>query len=264
MNKGIGLAIFAFDKAEAFHIVEELDRAFGLLTRQLTLRCAGAARCAAGAARCAGTWCPLDRFDRHGLTLDLQIAGRHLAAAIDERELERLAFRQTGQAGSFHRADVHEHVIRAIVALDEAEALLAVEEFDDAFAGANDLRRHAAATAPWCAAAGKTAATATAAEAAAWCAATAAAIITEVARTVEAATATAAAVKWSGVPIAVEILVAETIALVTALAAPLTVKTHVLKITLLRPPVRAKQRRTTDCNARCVRKLESHLGPCIS
>jgi hypothetical protein len=37
-----------------------------------------------------------------------------------------------------------EHVLAAIVANDEAEALLRIEEFDDALAFANDLGRHSA------------------------------------------------------------------------------------------------------------------------
>jgi hypothetical protein len=39
---------------------------------------------------------------------------------------------------------VDEHVLAAVIADDEAEALLRIEEFDDTFAFADDLRRHAA------------------------------------------------------------------------------------------------------------------------
>jgi len=53
---------------------------------------------------------------------------------------------------------VHEYVFAAIVADDEAETLLRIEEFDNALALANDLRRHSAT-----AAAAKTAAAGTAA-----------------------------------------------------------------------------------------------------
>src|SRR6185369_2820372 len=40
-----------------------------------------------------------------------------------------------------------EHVLAAVIADDEAKALLRVEEFDDAFAFADDLRGHSAAAA---------------------------------------------------------------------------------------------------------------------
>ncbi|GLK42149.1 hypothetical protein GCM10017612_00660 [Novosphingobium resinovorum] len=73
---------------------------------------------------------------------------------------------------------MHEHIVAAFVALDEAEALGCVEELYDALALADDLCRHAA-----------TAAAATAAEAAATTAAEAAATVA----TAEAATAAAEA-----------------------------------------------------------------------
>jgi hypothetical protein len=58
---------------------------------------------------------------------------------------------------------MNEHVLPAIIPNDKAEALLSVEEFDDAFAFAHDLGRHGA---PWRAAAESTAAAAIAATAA--------------------------------------------------------------------------------------------------
>jgi len=62
---------------------------------------------------------------------------------------------------------VNEHVFSAFIALDEAETLVRIEEFDCAFAFANDLRRHSAALSATAAiAAAKAAATISAAEAA--------------------------------------------------------------------------------------------------
>jgi hypothetical protein len=43
--------------------------------------------------------------------------------------------------------DVDEHVLASVIANDEAEALLRVEEFDDALGLAHDLRRHSAGAA---------------------------------------------------------------------------------------------------------------------
>jgi hypothetical protein len=66
-----------------------------------------------------------------------------------------------------------EHVLAAVIANDEAETLLRVEEFDDALAFADDLRGHSATTAT---AAATKAAAATAAAAEATATATAAAV----------------------------------------------------------------------------------------
>src|SRR3546814_473861 len=121
VDKGIGLAVVAADEAEALHRVEELDGSEGLFAGQLTLR--PAAKVAAILAR---------RPFRDGkrLALDLEIGRRDTAAAVDEREFERLAFRQAGEARLLDRRDVHEDILAAIVANDEAEAFLAVEEFN--------------------------------------------------------------------------------------------------------------------------------------
>ena len=86
-------------------------------------------------------------LDRERIALDLEIGRRHPAAAIDQGEFERLALGQAGQAGLLDRGDVDENVLAAIVANDEAESLLGVEELDDALALADDLRGHAAAAA---------------------------------------------------------------------------------------------------------------------
>src|SRR5205085_7165405 len=126
VDECVRLAVVTLDEAEALHGVEELDRAAGLLAGQRALR---------GRRRA---------LDRHRFAVDSQIGGRDPAATIDERELERLAIGQIGQAGLLDGRDVYEHILAAIIADDEAEALLRVEEFDDAFAFADDLWRHAA------------------------------------------------------------------------------------------------------------------------
>src|SRR5207248_2407682 len=126
---------------------------------QLALRPAIAAAAAAGA------------LDRHRLAFDPKIRSRDSSAAIDERELERLPVGQIRKARLLDRRDVDEHVLSAVVADDEAEALLRIEKFDDAFAFADDLGRHRAAAA----AAKAAAATAAAAEPSAATAAIAAA-----------------------------------------------------------------------------------------
>jgi hypothetical protein len=85
---------------------------------------------------------------------------------------------------------VHEHIFAAVIANDEAEALLAVEEFYDAGAFTDDLGRHAATAA---ASTGTTAEAATAAAAeTATAAATAEAIAAATAAAAESVTATAA------------------------------------------------------------------------
>ena len=142
MDESIGLSVIAADEAEALHRVEELDRALGLFAGQLALRAATEA--AAGGAAFARSG---RADDFHRLTLDLQVGRGNAAAAVDQRELQRLAVGQVGQAGLLDRRNVHEHILAAVIANDEAEALLRVEEFDDALAFADDLGRHSAATA---------------------------------------------------------------------------------------------------------------------
>src|SRR4051794_40074982 len=132
MHERVGLTVIALNEAEAFHRVEELDRAAGLLARQLPLRTAGAAAgTSAGSAAAA--------LDRHRLAFDAKVGRRNPAAAIDEREFERLPVGKVGKAGLLDCRDVNEHILAAIVTDDEAEAFLRIEEFDDAFAFANDL-----------------------------------------------------------------------------------------------------------------------------
>jgi hypothetical protein len=211
MHERVGLAVIALNEAEAFHRVEELYRPAGLLSGELALR----------PALCA--------LDGHRLALDPKVGCRDSAAAVDERELERLSVSQVGQARLLDRRDVHEHILAAVIADDEAEALLRVEEFDDALAFADDLGRHSATTA-----ATKATATAAAAEsttAAAVTAATAAAEAAAVAiATAATSAAEAAAFLIAAAEITCEIVFAETVALVAAApaAVPLapSIETH--------------------------------------
>jgi hypothetical protein len=226
VNEGIRLAVIALDEAEALHGIEELDRATGLFAGQLALRAASAAGRTRAAAAAA--------LDRHRLAFDAKVGGRHPTAAIDQREFERLAIGEVGETGLLDRRDVHEHILAAIVTNDEAEALLRIEEFDDALAFANDLRGHSA-TAAATKTAAATAATAAAAEATA---PTAAAVTATAAATIAVATAAAAE---AAAPAAVaaallksdvtrRFIAEETVALVTAApaAVPLApfIETH--------------------------------------
>jgi hypothetical protein len=118
-----------------------------LFAGQLTLRAAAVA--ARGAAEAAAAFAGLARRrtigNRHRLAVDLEVGRRDAAAAIHQRELERLAVGEAGEAGLLDCRDVHEHVFAAVIANNEAEALLAVEELNDALALADDLGRHSAA-----------------------------------------------------------------------------------------------------------------------
>lgn len=216
VHECVRLAIVTRDKAEALHRVEELDRAGSALTRQLAL---------GGSRLCR-------HFDY--VTNNLKIRCRNLAATIDEVEFQLLAFCQAFKARTFDRADVYEHIFAAIFALDEAEALLAVKELYDAFAGADNLGRHTAATTT-------AARAAEAATAAAWTAATEAATVTTAEATTvstaeataittaEAATIAAKAAAETATTTAVGIettFVAESVALILTATAPPSVKTH--------------------------------------
>jgi hypothetical protein len=125
---------------------------------------------------------------------------------------------------------VDEHVLTTTILNDEAEALLSVEELDDAFAFANDLCWHLRARA-----AAETAATAAAeaitATAETIAAATAAAeAITAAAETVSAATAEAVTAAAAEAAIKTTTAVAKAVTLVVAtpaaLTAPTSIKTH--------------------------------------
>jgi hypothetical protein len=138
---------------------------------------------------------------------------------------------------------VDEHVLAAIVPDDEAEALVRVEELDDALALADDLGRHSAAargTEASAAAARTRAAEAATSAAAAIAAASAAeavaaAAITAAAAAEAVATATAAAAEAASFKSAAELVTAaDIVALVFAATAALTaapsVETHLSQI----------------------------------
>ena len=238
VHECIGLAIVALNEAEALHRVEELDRARRLLTRQLTLRATGTTGTATRRTR---TGIAITRraaiLDRHRLAIDLEIGRRDAAATIDKGEAKRLTLGQTRQPGLLDRADVHEHVLAAVIADNKAKALLAIEKLYDPGAFTNDLWGHAASStaaatgrAAKAAAAAKTAAATATAEAIAAAAepvATAAEAITTATKTV---TTTKAAI---------ESALAETIALVFAtpatIAAAPFIETHALFVFPVRP-----------------------------
>ncbi len=229
VHESVGLAVIARDEAEAFHRVEELDRARGALTRQLAL------------------WCSRLCSNRDDIANNLQIGSRNLPAAINEVEFQRLTFSETFQACTLHSADVDEHVLAPIFARNEAEALLAIEKLYDTLTSANDLGWHTAATTTAARATKATTAGASATEAAATTAAEAAAVTTAKAATAavaaaaiaateaaaitaaKAATVTKTAAAKTAATAAVGIkaaLVAKTVALVSAATAPPSVKTH--------------------------------------
>src|SRR5437879_3287822 len=61
----------------------------------------------------------------------LQVLGRGLAVlARDQLVSHLLAFVQGGKAGLLHRRDMHEHVLRTIVCLNETKTLRCVEPLD--------------------------------------------------------------------------------------------------------------------------------------
>ena len=245
VHECVGLAVVALDEAEALHGVEELDSAAGAFAGQLALRATTIAAAEAATvtteATCAGFAGFTRTIDhRKGLALDLEVGRRDLAATVHQSEAKLLTFGKAGQASLLNGADVDEHVFRAVITDDEAEALLTVEEFDYAGAFANDLRGHAAATAAaeaatTAAAEAATAAAETTAAAAAeaiTAAAEAAAITTAETTTISETTAEAATI----VTAAVKIVVAKTVALVLAApAAATSIKTHALLVTFASP-----------------------------
>src|SRR5437868_6891298 len=134
------------------------------------------------------------------VALRLQVHRRIFAAAVDlELEVEAVALVERRDARALDGRNMDERVGLAVIALDEAEALHRVEKFDDAFAVADDLGRHRAATA----AAKAAAATAAAAETSA---ATAAIAAASAAVAVAAATTAAAAESPSPAAVAAALL----------------------------------------------------------
>jgi hypothetical protein len=202
MNECIGLAVISLDEPKALHRIEELDRPLRFFAGQLPLRAA------------------LGALDGHRLTVDPQVRRRDLAAAIDERELQRLPVGKIGKSCLLDRGNVNEHVVATIVADDEAESFLRIEELHDALAFADDLRGHSPA----------------AAEATASAAAESAAIAAVASATVAAAESAAvrplaeSAPILESAPVTVTVFSEEPVALVPAATAPIaftpSVETH--------------------------------------
>lgn len=203
VHERVRLAVITGDEAKALHGVEELHGAAGAFAGQLTLRSCRA------------------RFYRNNIANNLQVGSRNLSAAINQVEFELLSFSKAFKASAFNCADVNEHIFAAVFTLNEAEALLAVEKLYNAFAGADNLSRHSAATAATAAAAtGTTEATATRA---AITAAETTAITEATPATAEIiATETAAATA-----VGIETFFAETVPLIASAAPPPSVKTHI-------------------------------------
>jgi hypothetical protein len=110
-----------------------------------------------------------------------------------------------------------EHIIVAIINLDEAKTLLAIEKLDNSFAGTDHLSWHCGATR-------RTAKASTAATARATATETAAkATTTRGTKT----TGTVTATHFTGERGAIKIIVTKTITLVPATATTLVIKTHI-------------------------------------
>ncbi len=165
MDEHVFATIIALDETETLHVVEEFDRAISALTGQLALGCTAitaaeaatitaisAAEAAAITAAKTATVAAIKATaalgargafrHRKRIALDNEVSRGNFATAINEREFERLALCQTGQASLLDRADMHENVIGLLIALNEAKALLTIEEFDDALARPDNLRGH--------------------------------------------------------------------------------------------------------------------------
>ena len=226
VHERIGLAIIAGKEAKALHRIEELDRTGRLFAGQLTLRRA-ATITAAVPTVAAITTAVATRFHGNDIANDLEILSGNLAAAINQIVFELLTFAQPFEAGAFDRADVDEHVLTTTILLDEAEALLTVEEFHGAFASSDDLRGHpvAAAEATAAAATTVTAAEATATIAAAEAATTATKAIAATAETIAAAKVITVAETTRRTAERIETILPEAVALVPSATAPFVV-TH--------------------------------------
>ena len=72
----------------------------------------------------------IDRPSRR--SSNLQIFGAAFAASGIDLDLKRylLALGQVGQSGAFYGADMNEYIVAAIIWLNEAKSLLAVEPLD--------------------------------------------------------------------------------------------------------------------------------------
>jgi hypothetical protein len=202
VNESVRLPVIALDEAEALHRVEELDGALRLFAGQLAL---------------GSALLPLDHYR---LALDLKVGRRNPAAAIHQGKAERLPFREIGKACLLNRRDVNEDVLASIIANDETETLLRIEEFDDALGLADDLRGHSATAT----------ATATAAKSAAAAAAATTITSAETAAVAECARLTIASALLESAAIRVAVFTEKPVALVSAATATValtsSIETH--------------------------------------
>ena len=207
VHERVRLAVITGDEAKALHGVEELYGAAGAFTGQLTLRSRRAC------------------FHRNNVANNLQVGSRNLSAAINQVEFELLSFSKAFKASAFNCADVNEHIFAAIFTLNEAEALLAVEELYNALAGSDNLSGHSAAATAAATGTTEAATTRTAVTAAETTAITAA----EAAAITEATPATAEiiATETAATAVGIETFFAETVPLIASAAPPPSVKTHI-------------------------------------
>lgn len=233
MHECVRLAIVPHEKAEAFHRIEELDGSSGLLTGQFALRSTATITAAIAATGRAAT----AAFNRNHIPDDLQILRGCLSAAIHQIVFETLTFGEAGKACTLDRGNMNEDVFSATFLLDEAKALLCVEEFHHAFAGSDDLCWHAveAATATCAAAATKAASTAAAAIATAKAISAAAEPVATATKAVT-ATEIVAATEIAATAERIEAVFTKSVALVTAPATAPFIITHSLKRTFTSPP----------------------------
>jgi hypothetical protein len=127
VHKAIGSAIIPLDETKALRAVEELHFASSAFAGQLT----------------TGAGWPLRRrVNGKMLAGDLQLGRRNAAVAVDQREGERLTGSEAFKTGLFDRADVDKHVFAAVIAGNEAKALVAIEKLYAAGAFADDLSGH--------------------------------------------------------------------------------------------------------------------------
>lgn len=225
VNKCIRLAIITLDETETLHCIEELHRSAGAFAGKLALRAATITTTAIRTVAAFRAWAI---FNRQRLSVDLEVCCGNLAATIHKGEAQRLSFGKAGEASLFNRADVDKHVFAAIITNDEAETLLAIEEFYDAGAFANNLRGHSAA---------ETAAAATAAATKAAAIAAKATPVTETTTiTAETATITKATTKVTAmIREAAKIVAAEIVPFISAASAATSIKTHALLVTFTSP-----------------------------
>lgn len=220
VNERIRLAIVTGNKPEPFGAVEELYCPGRLFTRKFALRRGRTRIC------------------RDHVTNNLQISCGNLSAPVYQVELKFLTLGQSFQACALHRTDVDEDVSASAFLLDETKALLRVEEFHHALAGADDLCRHAARRTA-ATATGATRPTTKAATTSAAAAAAAKAIVIETSRSPE----TVTTAKVIPTPCkGIETFLAESVTLVATTTAAPSVKTHKAERTFESPTHSTRQR----------------------